>query len=359
MAGKVRRATSSTGVFSFIAPSRQVSCRSVDESVDRLSRSPPTGDGRALALSSAPGGAVPSPWRVDRCVWQRGASWASAATCAPSASHPSSRSPASTPSPQPSRQRIRSRPPPNRRSRRRIPPQPRPPSQPTRPRRRPRPRPGPRHGRPGARHRRPGPVIVPAPVIVDPAPVVIDPAPVVADPAPTPAPIADPVPTPVPPATPVVTPAPVRVAPNYAVRVVRIALAQRGKRYVRGAAGPRAFDCSGLVRYAYLRAKVSGHLGGGHSARAMLPWARAHHLASRSHPRVGDVVIYGGGSHAGDLHRPWAGDQRAQLSAGDPDHQAPRAGSAVHGVHPHAHLAADQPRTPAAAIGHRQGFPAS
>ena len=63
--------------------------------------------------------------------------------------------------------------------------------------------------------------------------------------------------------------------------------------------GPRAFDCSGLVRYAYRRAGVSSHLGGGHSARAMLRWARIHGRASRSNPKVGDVVIWGNGSHAG------------------------------------------------------------
>jgi cell wall-associated NlpC family hydrolase len=87
--------------------------------------------------------------------------------------------------------------------------------------------------------------------------------------------------------------------PSVGARIARIALAQRGKRYVRGTMGPRTFDCSGLVRYAYTRAGVSRRLGGGHSARGMLFWARTHHLASRSNPRVGDVVIYGGGSHAG------------------------------------------------------------
>jgi cell wall-associated NlpC family hydrolase len=30
----------------------------------------------------------------------------------------------------------------------------------------------------------------------------------------------------------------------------------------------------------------------------MYRWARAHHLTSRSNPRVGDIVIYGGGTHA-------------------------------------------------------------
>ena len=53
------------------------------------------------------------------------------------------------------------------------------------------------------------------------------------------------------------------------------------------------------MRYAYRSAGVSSHLGGGHSARGMLYWARIHGRASRSHPQVGDVVIYGNGSHAG------------------------------------------------------------
>jgi len=96
-------------------------------------------------------------------------------------------------------------------------------------------------------------------------------------------------------------------------RVVRIAKAQRGKRYVRGAVGPRAFDCSGLVRYAYRRAHVGGRLGGGHSARAMLRWGRAHHLTSRSNPRLGDVVIYGNGTHAAI----WIGNGRV-ISALNP-----------------------------------------
>lgn len=85
---------------------------------------------------------------------------------------------------------------------------------------------------------------------------------------------------------------------TVAMRVVTIAEAQRGKPYVFGAAGPTAFDCSGLVRYAYLRAGVNALLGGGHSGYAMLAWGRAHHLVSGSNPQVGDVVIYGNGAHA-------------------------------------------------------------
>jgi cell wall-associated NlpC family hydrolase len=44
------------------------------------------------------------------------------------------------------------------------------------------------------------------------------------------------------------------VRQSRANRAVRIALAQRGRPYVWGATGPRAFDCSGLTSYAYRRA---------------------------------------------------------------------------------------------------------
>jgi len=82
-------------------------------------------------------------------------------------------------------------------------------------------------------------------------------------------------------------------------RVVQIALNQLNDRYVAGGTGPNTFDCSGLVRYAYNQAGVGGSLGGGHSASAMLAWGRSMGLTSRTNGRVGDVVIYGNGSHAG------------------------------------------------------------
>jgi cell wall-associated NlpC family hydrolase len=138
-----------------------------------------------------------------------------------------------------------------------------------------------------------------------PTPATPTPTPDAATPTPTPASDAA-TPTPASTATLVVSPqltttstlATISAKPNLGARVVRIALAQLHKRYVRGAMGPRAFDCSGLVRYAYRLAGVSGHLGGGHSARGMLQWARIHGLATRYHPQVGDVVLYGNGTHA-------------------------------------------------------------
>jgi cell wall-associated NlpC family hydrolase len=106
-------------------------------------------------------------------------------------------------------------------------------------------------------------------------------------------------PTPAPsPALATVTAPPPAVVPNIALRVVRIALAQRGDQYRLGSQGPSHFDCSGLVRYSYRQAGVSGKLGGGSSARGMLYWARLHGLTSPRNPRPGDVAIYGGGTHA-------------------------------------------------------------
>lgn len=126
------------------------------------------------------------------------------------------------------------------------------------------------------------------------------PTPVAAtDPAPTTT-MAPPSPIPAPTLTMALVTAPAPAAkPNLGASVVRVALAQRHRRYVSGAMGPWAFDCSGLVRYAYRYAGVSTRLGGGHSALAMYRWARVHHLTSRSNPRVGDVVVYGGGTHVG------------------------------------------------------------
>lgn len=87
--------------------------------------------------------------------------------------------------------------------------------------------------------------------------------------------------------------------PDLGALVAAIALSGRGARYAYGASGPRAFDCSGLVLYAYRQAGLAASIGGGHSGYGMYRWARAHGLTSRSDPRVGDIVVYGRGSHVG------------------------------------------------------------
>jgi cell wall-associated NlpC family hydrolase len=154
------------------------------------------------------------------------------------------------------------------------------------------------------------------PVLVDPTTPVVDPAtdltpvvdPVVTDPTPTdPAPVADPVvtlptPTPAPVVAAIVRPI-VKPKPrgNEAQQIIRIARTKLGRPWVHGAAGPRAFDCSGLVIYAFKRAGDSRAVAYGHlrSARALYHWYKARGLASRHNPRIGDLVIWGRGSHIG------------------------------------------------------------
>jgi NlpC/P60 family protein/SH3 domain-containing protein len=84
-------------------------------------------------------------------------------------------------------------------------------------------------------------------------------------------------------------------------QIIRIAKQQLGDPWRHGAIGPAAFDCSGLVIYAFTKAGDGKALGGGRlrSARAMYRWFKAHGLASTSNPKPGDLVIWGRGSHVG------------------------------------------------------------
>ena len=86
-----------------------------------------------------------------------------------------------------------------------------------------------------------------------------------------------------------------------AQQIIRIAKAQTGDPWRYGAKGPRAFDCSGLVIYAFTKAGDAKVIGNGklRSARALYQWYKARGLASRSNPKPGDLVVWGGGSHIG------------------------------------------------------------
>ena len=86
---------------------------------------------------------------------------------------------------------------------------------------------------------------------------------------------------------------------SAAQRVVAIAESELGKPWRYAATGPNAFDCSGLVLYAFRQAGVANRIGGGHSALGMWRWFAARGLASRSNPQIGDLVIYSGGGHVG------------------------------------------------------------
>lgn len=74
------------------------------------------------------------------------------------------------------------------------------------------------------------------------------------------------------------------------VRAVVYALAQVGRPYVYGAAGPRAFDCSGLVQASYRHAGVS-------VPRTSYAQLAAFPRVSLAALRIGDIVSYFGGSH--------------------------------------------------------------
>lgn len=116
----------------------------------------------------------------------------------------------------------------------------------------------------------------------------------VAAPAPTPAPVAPaPVQTAAAPAATSApaasTPAPAAPAPSGG-GAVGVALAQVGKPYVYGGAGPSSFDCSGLIMYAYQAVGVSLP----HNAAAQYG-ASTHISASQLEP--GDLVFYNGFGH--------------------------------------------------------------
>lgn len=77
--------------------------------------------------------------------------------------------------------------------------------------------------------------------------------------------------------------------------VVKLARQQLGDRYVRGAAGPNAFDCSGLVRYVF--GKVMGKKLP-HSSRAQYKVVKK---IKRSQAKPGDLVFFfeNGARHVG------------------------------------------------------------
>ena len=83
-------------------------------------------------------------------------------------------------------------------------------------------------------------------------------------------------------------------------RVIRIAQKQVGDRYILGASGPSAFDCSGLVWYAFRKARELAWIGGmPRTANGFEEWARRRDRFLRSRPVRGDLVIWNGGAHIG------------------------------------------------------------
>jgi len=78
---------------------------------------------------------------------------------------------------------------------------------------------------------------------------------------------------------------------DWRARVLRVAQAQTGDRYAYGAAGPSAFDCSGLTSYVY-RIATGKRLP--HSSSAQQGSTRRISAASA---RPGDLVFFHDGGH--------------------------------------------------------------
>ncbi|MGH3911964.1 MAG: C40 family peptidase [Pseudonocardiaceae bacterium] len=88
---------------------------------------------------------------------------------------------------------------------------------------------------------------------------------------------------------------PVDVAGSgVAIKALRAALTRQGMPYVYGAEGPNSFDCSGLVKWAYTQAGMSGLP---HSSRQQAQLGRS---VSRSQLQPGDLIaLYSPVSHIG------------------------------------------------------------
>ena len=86
-----------------------------------------------------------------------------------------------------------------------------------------------------------------------------------------------------------------------AQQIVRIAKAQYGDPWRYGATGPYSFDCSGLVVYAFKKAGDASVIRYPRirSARAISLNFKARGKASRTNPKIGDLVVWGYGSHIG------------------------------------------------------------
>ena len=99
-----------------------------------------------------------------------------------------------------------------------------------------------------------------------------------------------------------------------AQKVIDIARRQVGDPWIAGSTGPRAFDCSGLVYYAFKEAGLLKRIGGTRrSASGYWSWFAKRDRASRTNPRPGDLVIWGGGRHIGI----YLGDRKAISAIND------------------------------------------
>lgn len=106
------------------------------------------------------------------------------------------------------------------------------------------------------------------------------------------------------------------------LRAAGIALRQIGDPYRYGAAGPRSFDCSGLMKYSYARAGIT--LPRTASAQSH----RAHRIAKRQ-LRRGDLMFFtdGGGVYHAAMFLKWSRGRAVMV-------HAPGSGQHVRRDHP-------------------------
>jgi cell wall-associated NlpC family hydrolase len=104
---------------------------------------------------------------------------------------------------------------------------------------------------------------------------------------------------------------------TFGQRAVQIASYQRGKPYRYGAAGPRAFDCSGLVMYVF--ARLGKHLA--HNAEEQ--YFETAHIRHRS-MRVGDLIFFTSNGRASGIYHV------AIYAGGHYMWAAPHTGTVVH-----------------------------
>jgi cell wall-associated NlpC family hydrolase len=97
------------------------------------------------------------------------------------------------------------------------------------------------------------------------------------------------------------TPASAATITTEGQQIVQIARTKVGDPWRYGATGPSAFDCSGLVIYAYRKAGDGYAIRNGtlRSARSLYLFFKARGKTSRTNPKVGDLVVWGSGSHIG------------------------------------------------------------
>jgi cell wall-associated NlpC family hydrolase len=88
-----------------------------------------------------------------------------------------------------------------------------------------------------------------------------------------------------------------------AQQIVAIAKSHLGAKFRMGATGMRYFDCSGFIYRVYAQAGLLNRVGGERRlAAGYYHWFHQRGLASRSNPKVGDLIIWthnGRISHSG------------------------------------------------------------